>query len=80
MVEDSSMKFYFCETCGKRITEEDVEAGEARNKKLKGVFCAECAIGVLTMETLPVSQEQAQRILGKSSDTSQSATAKRGKR
>ncbi|MCZ7649478.1 MAG: hypothetical protein M5U26_30175 [Planctomycetota bacterium] len=57
------MKFYFCETCGKRLTEEDVEAGKARDKKLRGVFCANCAAGILTMETLPLSEAEAQRVL-----------------
>lgn len=44
------MKFYFCETCGKRITEHDFEEGLARNKKLKGVYCQDCAVGVMTIE------------------------------
>lgn len=60
------MKFYFCETCGKRITEKDVEAGQARNKKLKGVYCAQCSVGVMTMEMLPVTEDEARKILGKS--------------
>ena len=53
------MKFYFCETCGKRVTEADVEAGKARNKKLNGVFCAQCADGVMTLEMLPVTEDEA---------------------
>ncbi|MBI3829838.1 MAG: hypothetical protein HY291_09990 [Planctomycetes bacterium] len=60
------MKFYFCETCGKRVTEKDVEAGQARNKKLKGVYCAQCSVGVMTMELLPVTEDEARKILGKS--------------
>ncbi|MCW8129800.1 MAG: hypothetical protein KIS92_05545 [Planctomycetota bacterium] len=59
------MKFYFCETCGKRVTEQDVEAGRARNKKLNGVFCAGCAEGVMTMELQPVSEDEARRLLNK---------------
>lgn len=59
------MQFFFCETCGKRITEKDVEAGRARNKKLKGVFCSDCAVGVMTMEMMPVSEEEARRMLNK---------------
>jgi uncharacterized CHY-type Zn-finger protein len=47
------MKFYFCEACGKRLTEHDIEQGAARDKQLKGVFCTECAVGVTIMETLP---------------------------
>jgi hypothetical protein len=34
------MKFYFCETCGKRITDEHV-----RGKGLKGWYCSGCAEG-----------------------------------
>jgi tetratricopeptide (TPR) repeat protein len=44
------MKFYFCETCGRRITDEDLDKGEGRNKQLKGVFCKGCAAGVMTLE------------------------------
>jgi hypothetical protein len=57
------MKFYFCETCGKRLTEHDIDDGVARNKKLKGVFCRECAVGVTTMESLPVSDNEALELL-----------------
>lgn len=57
------MKFYFCETCGKRLTENDVADGAARDKKLKGVYCRECAIGVTTMDTLPLSDEKARQLL-----------------
>ncbi|MCW8129213.1 MAG: hypothetical protein KIS92_02405 [Planctomycetota bacterium] len=44
------MKFFFCESCGKRITEKDLEEGKARDKKLNGVYCSQCAKGVLTKE------------------------------
>lgn len=44
------MKFYFCEGCGKRVTDQHVEDGLARDKKLKGVFCKDCAVGVMTVE------------------------------
>jgi hypothetical protein len=64
------MNFYFCETCGKRITENDIEAGQARNKKLKGVYCTGCAVGVMTMETLPLSKEEARQILQASREQS----------
>ncbi|MCZ7644657.1 MAG: LamG domain-containing protein [Planctomycetota bacterium] len=57
------MKFYFCEKCGKRLTDAEIQSGQARDKKLKGVFCADCAVGVLTMESLPVSEESARKIL-----------------
>lgn len=57
------MEFYFCETCAKRVTGKDLEAGLARNKKLNGVFCTQCAAGVLTMETLPVSEAEAHKVL-----------------
>ncbi len=57
------MKFYFCEGCGKRITDKDIDAGLGKNKKLKGVYCKGCAAGVMTMETLPLTDEAAQSIL-----------------
>ncbi|MCZ7644610.1 MAG: FG-GAP-like repeat-containing protein [Planctomycetota bacterium] len=59
------MNFYFCEKCGKRLTEHDVAAGEARNKKLAGVFCTECAVGILTLETLPLTDAGAREVLQK---------------
>lgn len=43
-------KFYFCETCGKRITDKQILEGLGRDKKLKGVYCKDCAVGVMTME------------------------------
>ncbi len=57
------MKFYFCEGCGQRITEHDLAAGEGRDKKLKGVYCSNCAVGVMTMETLPLTDEEARKVL-----------------
>lgn len=49
------MNFYFCEGCGKRITDADVGKGLARDKQLKGMYCATCAQGVNTMEMLPIT-------------------------
>jgi len=46
----SSTKFYFCETCGKRVTDVEIEQGDGRDKKLKGFYCKDCAIGVNTIE------------------------------
>ncbi len=60
------MKFYFCEGCGKRVTEEDLSDGKGKNKKLKGVYCTSCSAGVMTMETLPISDEDASQILKES--------------
>src|SRR5471032_877979 len=60
------MNFYFCESCGKRITDEEIQAGKGRDKKLKGVYCADCALGVSTMEMLPVTDADLK--VGKSSD------------
>ncbi len=57
------MKFYFCESCNKRITEADLAQGEGKNKKLKGVFCKKCAVGVLTVEYSAMSDAEAQKIL-----------------
>ena len=59
------MKCYFCEGCGTRITDDDLSAGRGRNKKLKGVYCRQCAENVSTLETLPVSDKEAQEILEK---------------
>lgn len=57
------MKFYFCEKCGARLTEEDLARGEANDKKLRGVFCRDCAVGVLTLETIPLDEARAREIL-----------------
>lgn len=57
------MKFYFCETCGKRLTENDLAEGAGKNKKLKGVFCKECAVGVTTMDDMPLTEEKARQLL-----------------
>lgn len=59
------MDFFFCEACGKRVTEHDVSSGDARNKKLKGVYCRRCADGVSTMEELPLTHEEARELLQK---------------
>jgi hypothetical protein len=60
---ESLMKFWFCETCGKRLTDQDLDEGNARDKKLKGVYCSQCAAGVLTMETMPLTNQQARELL-----------------
>ncbi|GMV80930.1 MAG: hypothetical protein AMXMBFR7_21140 [Planctomycetota bacterium] len=57
------MKFYFCETCGKRLTDAEIAAGQGRDKKLRGVYCAACAQGVMTMENLPMTEGEAQALL-----------------
>src|SRR3989304_3916373 len=53
------MNFYFCETCGKRITDRDLAEGQGRDKKLKGVYCKACSAGVQTLETLPLTDSAA---------------------
>ena len=55
------MNFWFCETCGKRLTDQDLEAGKARDKKLKGVYCADCATGISTQEMAIVTDAQIQQ-------------------
>lgn len=55
------VKFYFCETCGKRITDRQILEGLGRDKKLKGVYCKECAVGVTTMEMDAVNIENLAR-------------------
>ncbi|MCZ7648028.1 MAG: DUF1080 domain-containing protein [Planctomycetota bacterium] len=57
------MKFFFCETCGKRLTDGDLAAGQGRDKKLRGVFCSACAQGVMTLETLPLSEREARKVV-----------------
>jgi hypothetical protein len=57
------MNFYFCEACGKRVTEHDIEAGRARNKQLKGVYCVNCAAGVMTMEMQAVSPDELRKVV-----------------
>lgn len=66
------MKFYFCEKCGKRVTEADVQAGAARDKKLKGVYCTGCSAGVLTMEIAPLTERDARQILAKAGEANPS--------
>ena len=72
------MDFFFCEACGKRLTEHDIDGGDAKNKKLKGVFCKECAVGVLTMETLPLTDQDAKQVLKQAGTGSVQRPAHRG--
>ncbi|MBE7465698.1 MAG: hypothetical protein HS116_19670 [Planctomycetes bacterium] len=57
------MKFYFCEKCGKRLTEQEISAGQAKDKKLRGVYCADCSEGVMTLETVPLTEDSARELL-----------------
>lgn len=52
------MKFYFCEKCGKRVSDRELEAGAAKDKKVKGIFCLECAVGVTTRAFEPITPEE----------------------
>jgi len=52
----SVTKFYFCETCGKRITDKQILDGLGRDKKLKGVYCKDCAVGVMTIEVAAIRE------------------------
>ena len=70
----TSMKFYFCEKCGKRLTEHDIEVGEAKNKKLRGIFCTECSMGVMTMESIPLTDLEAQKIIAHETQSVPSTT------
>ena len=47
------MKFFFCEACGNRITDYELESGEGRDKKLNGIYCNRCAVGVITLHKQP---------------------------
>ncbi len=59
-------KFYFCETCNKRITDQQILDGLGRDKKLKGVYCKDCAVGVMTMEFDAISDEDLRKASRKS--------------
>ena len=59
-------KFYFCETCNKRITDQQILDGLGRDKKLKGVYCKDCAVGVMTMEFDAISDEDLRKSSRKS--------------
>lgn len=56
------MRLFFCKKCGKRLDDRDLESGTARDKKLKGVFCTECSVGVHTMEMQTITMEDLRRI------------------
>ncbi len=60
------MNFYFCETCGKRVTDIDIQKGDGRDKKLKGVYCSSCAVGVNTMEMEAITDAEIQSSQSKS--------------
>ncbi len=59
-------KFYFCETCGKRITDKQILEGLGRDKKLKGIFCKTCAVGVTTQEFDAISEVELRKPVRKS--------------
>ncbi|MCZ7648150.1 MAG: DNRLRE domain-containing protein [Planctomycetota bacterium] len=61
------MKFYFCEKCGKRLTEGDLAQGQARDKQARGIFCSDCAQNVMTMEFSSLNEEQARKIIQETS-------------
>lgn len=54
------MKFYFCETCGKRLTDADLSKGAAFDKEVKGIYCAACAVGVHTMQFTAITDKDLQ--------------------
>jgi DNA-directed RNA polymerase subunit M/transcription elongation factor TFIIS len=45
----SPSKFFFCETCGRRISDLEIENGSGRDKQAKGYYCKVCADGVMTV-------------------------------
>ena len=51
------------------ITENDVASGSASDKKLRGVYCLGCSGGIMTMETLPLTDEEAREVLRDSQNT-----------
>jgi len=48
------MNIWFCETCGKRVTEKDLAQNQAFDKQVKGMYCKDCAVGVNTMAFEPI--------------------------
>ncbi len=57
----SVTRFYFCETCNKRITDKQILEGLARDKKMKGIYCNECSVGVTTMEFDAITEPEPPR-------------------
>ena len=57
-----NMAFYFCESCGRRLNAIDLEEGRARNKQVKGVYCADCAKGVNTITFDAITLDEAKAI------------------
>jgi formylglycine-generating enzyme required for sulfatase activity len=47
-------KFWFCESCNKRLTEVDLAEGKGFDKQLRGKYCVKCAPGVSTHEFTPL--------------------------
>lgn len=72
------MKFYFCEKCGKRVTDADLADGRARDKQVKGVHCQDCASSVLTMEFKPLTVGEADAILAREQDAQRATAPSRG--
>lgn len=72
------MKFYFCEKCGKRVTDADLADGRAHDKQAKGVYCHACAASVLTMEFKPLTMGEADAILAQEQDARRTTTPSRG--
>lgn len=57
------MKLFFCEKCGRRLTDQDLASGQARDKQVKGVHCKDCATGVMTMTFEALSDSQARELV-----------------
>lgn len=55
----TQQRFYFCESCGKRLTGTDLERGGARDKQVKGVYCQECGKNVTTLSFDSYNEQQA---------------------
>lgn len=69
------MQFWYCENCGNRLTEKDLEEGRAANKQLRGVYCKTCATGVMTMEFDALTVENARGLLRKAQHKQEQASA-----
>src|SRR5579862_5873929 len=70
------MNFYFCESCNKRITDAELAAGSAKNKKVKGVYCSECASGVNTIEFEAMDDTEAVKVISQTAPVSSGRLAR----
>jgi DNA-directed RNA polymerase subunit RPC12/RpoP len=77
------MEVFYCESCGKRLTDDDLASGDARDKKARGLHCQACAAKVITTDypasrqTGPVRTPPAGQVTGGSARGRPGRTARR---